>query len=108
VEYDWEWLAMSDPRNAYQEWIARYQEAWRSPSSVSYMSCPSCGERSLRLIFVVELADAESGTAIFWCESCLRGLMPMRAPLPDGGHRTLKGFEVVPNYSLIIDGSTTS
>lgn len=98
---------MSDPHTAYEAWINRYEEAWHSPSSVPTMSCPSCGEKSLRLIFRIETADAEWGTAIFWCESCLHGLPPLRAPLPDGGERVLRGFEVVPNYRLVIDDSAS-
>jgi hypothetical protein len=100
-----EWLAVTEPQSEYAAWVAAYEQAWHSPSAVSEMVCPSCGEKSLRLVFVVEDLAAESGTAIFWCDSCRRGLLPVRAPIPAGAEKVLRGQEKVPNYALVIDES---
>lgn len=87
----------------YDAWIAEYQGAWDDPSSVPDRTCPTCGSRSLRLVFVVDSDDSFQGMAAFWCDACLTGLMPLRAPVPDQGTRAVRGAERIPNYRLITD-----
>jgi len=96
---------MTDVRSEFDAWAAAYEEAWRDPSAVPSQVCPSSGGKTLHLIFVVDDLDAESGTAIFWCDACLRGLMPTRAPIAIGATKVLRGRQEVPNYSLVIDNS---
>lgn len=99
---------MTEQRTQFEAWVASYEDAWRDPSVVPAARCPSCGEASLRLMFVVEQMDAESGTAIFWCGSCLRGLMPTKAPVPNAGVAVIRGDEEMPNYRIVADDSPAS
>ena len=87
----------------YSTWMDGYQWAYDHAASVGDMNCPSCGSKSLHLVFVVDEPDAESGTAVFWCDSCMQGLPPLRAPVAEDGERILRGTEVVPNYTLVVD-----
>ena len=94
---------MSGGHRLYEAWIDLYQRSWDDPSSVPGQTCPNCRSRMLRLLFVVDSIEAEAGTAVFWCASCLTGLMPLRAPVPHGGVQALRGTEEIPNYELVVD-----
>jgi DNA-directed RNA polymerase subunit RPC12/RpoP len=83
------------------DWYRAYRMVYEDASRGRTVACPHCGARSLRLLFVVRNQDDEDGTAAFWCDACLHGLMPTRAPVPPTGERYVKGTESVPDYSLI-------
>lgn len=68
----------------HERWMDAYQSAYADPGGVGGLGCPSCGARALRLIFVVRPPDEERGVFTFWCDSCLTGLMPGPAPVPEG------------------------
>ncbi|MER5478643.1 hypothetical protein ABT026_16975 [Streptomyces sp. NPDC002734] len=57
--------------------------------------------KDLQLIFIVDDMRDGSGMSVFWCNSCLSGLAPNRAPLPPAGRRVLRGSEEVPNFRLV-------
>lgn len=99
----WKWFAVTASRSAFSLWIEEYERAYADPGSVSRQICPSCGKEDLHLLFVVDGADTESTTAIFWCDSCMQGLMPNRALIPPSGKRVQRGAETVPNYRLVVD-----
>jgi hypothetical protein len=80
-----------------------YQWAYDHATSVGERGCPNCGSKSLHLIFVVDEPDAESGTAVFWCDSCMQGLAPNQAPVAEEGERIRRGTEVVPNYTVVVE-----
>jgi hypothetical protein len=86
---------------SYGDWMDAYQCSYADPRSIVARRCPSCGERQLKMIFIVKIEGAETGTVAFWCNSCLQGLMPTRAPIPRGGDKILEGLETVPNYSFV-------
>jgi len=94
---------MSELRSPYTEWLDAYELAVAHASDFGAQPCPNCGSMSLRLVFIVDDFSAESGTAVFWCDHCLRGLIPMRGPVPISGERVLRGTEHVPDYVLVID-----
>ena len=94
---------MTDSQAEYEAWLDAYEMAWQNPAAVPTMTCPSCGGNALHLIFVVDDLNDDSGTAVFWCDSCLRGLGPNQAPIPAGGTKVLRGREKVPNYRTIHD-----
>jgi hypothetical protein len=92
-------IAVSD----FSRWMNAYERLYDNPSELSTTPCPSCAVRgSLRLIFVVGGSDPETALAKFWCDACLVGLVPLRAPLPPHGERVAKGYENVPNYRLVV------
>lgn len=93
---------MSDP-SLFSRWVSEYECAHRNPPDLRTQSCPSCGSGPLRLVFVVDQLDSASGTAAFWCECCLRGLIPLSAPVPADGKRVERGSECIPDYTLVID-----
>lgn len=87
----------------FSVWLDEYQRACQSPRSIGSRPCPHCLARALRLVFVVPSPGAESGTAAFWCASCLSGLIPLSAPVPDDAERSVEGTEAVPDYTLVVD-----
>ncbi|MGW7671505.1 hypothetical protein ACWGJX_30930 [Streptomyces sp. NPDC054775] len=87
----------------FSVWLDEYQRIYQRPRSIGSRPCPHCLARALRLVFVVPSPEAESGTAAFWCGSCLRGLIPLRAPVPADAERSVEGTEAVPNYTLVVD-----
>jgi hypothetical protein len=100
---DRERAAVSKGRSPHRLWMDAYEWAYTHAATIGTRPCPRCGARSLRLIFVVDQLDSESGTAVFWCDACLHGLIPLRAPVAENGRRVLRGTECVPNYTLIIE-----
>lgn len=94
---------MTGPQGGFDRWMNEYGRAYQNPSGVGSQPCPNCGAVSLRLIFIVEALGSERGMAVFWCDSCLHGLIPLSAPVATGGERVQKGSEHVPNYTLVID-----
>jgi hypothetical protein len=97
----------------YEEWIRIYEAAYSNVAQITELRCPNCGFRSLRLVFVLDEGDDRSAaavargrqaTAVFWCDTCLRGLMPNTAFVPDGAETVPRGAEVIPNYRLVVDG----
>lgn len=88
--------------STYESWLAAYNRAYQSPRDTGSIVCPSCGARSLRLVFVVDEPEATISVVAFWCDSCVRGLMPNRAQVPAGGCRAFRGEEDIPDYRLVI------
>lgn len=84
-------------------WLDMYVGAFRDPAALKNTACPDCGVRALRMIFVVRSYDEADGTAVFWCDSCHRGLQPLRGPVAEGGECRIRGTEAVPNYSFVLD-----
>ncbi|MDX6237281.1 MAG: hypothetical protein QOG10_2096 [Kribbellaceae bacterium] len=95
----------SGPGSEYAAWMDAFQDCYADPGGMAGVQCPHCARSDLRLIFIVPDQIAESGTAVFWCDHCLFGLMPARALLPSNGERVLAGKEEVPNYSIVADDS---
>lgn len=89
----------------FANWVDEYEWAYQHPDTVPARNCPSCGVQKLQLVFVVDEMDSESGRAVFWCDSCLRGLAPNRALLPPSGNRVLKGKERIPNFRLVMEST---
>lgn len=87
-----------------EAWRQAYEEVYRDASHADAVPCPNCGARALRLLFVVRNDDDEDGTAVFWCDACRYGLLPVRAPVPAAGERRRKGTESVPDYLLVAEG----
>lgn len=89
----------------FASWVGEYEWAYQHPDTVPTRNCPSCGVKGLQLVFVVDATDSESGRAVFWCNSCLIGLMPNRALLPASGNKILKGRESIPNFRLVTEST---
>ena len=89
------------PEATYQQWMDAYQRAYVEPGAVPTMACPHCGEHRLHLEFLVNRVGDERGTAVFWCDACLRGLIPLPAPVPSAAVVTLRDVARVPNYTIV-------
>ena len=87
-------------RASFNEWLDSYQSAYRQPALLASQRCPNCDCQSLRLIFRVANEDDPRATAIFWCDSCMYGLLPMRCAAPDESVGTIRD-ELVPNYRIV-------
>lgn len=96
---------MSDSAGTFDDWMDDFERAYDSPDELQRLACRGCAARSLRLVFVVDEPGTERGTAAFWCDACLRGLIPLRVLVPDGATAVLRGRESIPNYKLIVDHS---
>jgi hypothetical protein len=57
--------------------------------------------RGIRLVLLVKEVGRVPGTAVFWCDHCLRGLMPLTTLVPDGAETVVRGNETIPNYTIV-------
>ncbi|HEX7306792.1 hypothetical protein [Lentzea sp.] len=94
---------MSDP-SLEDRWLDVFNTAHSDPAVVGTLACPSCGEHALRLVYVVHVQEPHKAMFMFWCDSCLNGLMPNTVVVPPGGIRIEPGEEDdVPDYTLVQD-----
>jgi hypothetical protein len=87
----------------YDRWLEAFQFAYDNAGSFRNGECPSCGRPGLRLVFVVDKEGSNRGTAVFWCDYCNRGLIPLASVVPDGAETVLRGTEKVPNYTIVAE-----
>ena len=97
--------ATSDDRtkSEYTRWLGAFEMAYENAKSFRNGSCPHCGWPELRLLFLVDREGSHRGTAVFWCDHCLRGLIPLASVIPDGAQTVLRGTEKIPNYSIVVE-----
>ena len=96
-------MSKSTQECEFDRWSDAFDRAWEDPGSITEMECPSCGSRSLNLLYVVEADGAVDGMYAFWCYQCLRGFPPGFGPIPEGARSVRRGEESVPNYELVVD-----
>ena len=98
-------LAMSSRRgrSQYDRWADAFDQAWRDPSRVSSIECPSCGSLTLRLVYILDSDGVAEGMYAFWCGTCLRGFPPGFGSLPSGALTVNRGQKLVPNYLVVVD-----
>jgi hypothetical protein len=77
--------------------------AYENAKSFQNGACPHCGWPELRLLFLVDRVGSSRGTAVFWCDHCLRGLIPLASVIPDGARTVQRGTEKVPNYAIVME-----
>lgn len=100
------WQVMSRVCSAgtqYERWMDAYMVAHHQPEAVATQPCPSCGEPRLQLEFEVRDPCATYGTAYFWCNACLKGPMPTKAPLPPQAKPAPWGTLNPPNFTIVPD-----
>jgi hypothetical protein len=85
----------------YDRWLDAFDSAHRNARSFRDGVCPHCANPALRLVFLVNEAGDKRATAVFWCDYCLRGLIPLRTLVPDGAETTVRGNETIPNYTIV-------
>jgi hypothetical protein len=54
-------------------------------------------------LFLIDRVGDYRGTAVFWCDHCLRGLIPLASVIPDGAQTVLRGTEKIPNYAIVAE-----
>jgi hypothetical protein len=87
----------------FAQWLDAYEHLYETPSDLPVTPCPHCGVvGQLRLLFVLRDEGDETAQADFWCDACLVGMMPLRAPLPTDGEIVRRGQEDVPDYRLVV------
>lgn len=87
---------------SHANWLDAFSAVYDQPNDLAATLCPQCGSRTLNLIFVVsDLILEGEGVAVFWCDTCRRGLMPSRSLIPQGGVKVRKGTEAIPNYVIV-------
>jgi hypothetical protein len=86
---------------SYDAWVDAYERAFLDPRSVSVMTCPNCGYERLNLIFVVRSQEADRGSASFWCDHCLSGVVMAPAPVPEHGRREFTDSADIPNFKVV-------
>jgi hypothetical protein len=89
---------------SYEQWLEVFQRACHDPDRASELVCPNCGERQLRLLFVIYGTDEDRVNAVFWCGSCLEGLPPGPSEVPAGCARVRHEGVDIPNYRIARPG----
>jgi len=90
-------------RSEYARWLDAFEMAYESAKSLQGGLCPHCGWPDLRLLFLVDREGSYRGTAVFWCDHCVRGLIPLASVIPHGAQTVLRGTENIPNYSIVAE-----
>ncbi|PWU43339.1 hypothetical protein DLJ46_31905 [Micromonospora globispora] len=67
----------------FDEWLDAYDIVYQALPGTADASCPNCGHKTLRLVFVGP-PGRDVGYAAFWCDTCLEGIHISRAPIPAG------------------------
>jgi hypothetical protein len=83
-------------------WFDAYERVCAG-RSISTVPCPTCGARTLRLVFLVDGEASSRATFVFWCDSCLTGLLPAPAAIPTGFAPTLRGTEEIPDFRVLAE-----
>jgi len=91
--------------STYEKWLDLYGDLYENPSLREESTCLNCGRAGyLDVVFVVRETDRDTCRAYFWCANCMKGIGPLRAPLPESGWPlTPHGMETIPNYDLVFD-----
>jgi hypothetical protein len=84
------------------DFLNAYQIAYLDPGAIDKISCPNCDAKQLCLCYLVSDLSATDGKLKFWCNNCLKGLMPTRAKVPARAARILEGTEEFPNYEILV------
>lgn len=90
-----------DEDQTLERWLDAYEEVHQHLERVTTLRCPSCGQQSLRLLYVSFTDSAVAVMPAFWCAACLHGLPPMRAVLPDWASPVKWEEAELPDYRLI-------
>lgn len=92
-------------RSEEDRWYRAFDRVHRRVKRLPMTRCPSCGERSLNLVYrLTPPHGPESGVALFafWCGSCLRGVPPAFVPIPTGATVVSDGDTRIPNYRSVV------
>lgn len=89
--------------NEYERWLDAYESACVGPGAVNVIACPHCGTTSLNLLFLSFQRSNQSVMPAFWCNTCLRGLPPVRALLPGWASPTGWGEVALPDYDMVAE-----
>ena len=94
---------MTDSPHA--RWLDLYGDLFDDPARTARSACLHCGSTGcLRLAFVPNRTDSGTCRAYFWCDHCLTGIGPLRAPVPDSGWPLIPRDEAtIPNSTLAPD-----
>lgn len=96
----WETRAVTAERTKFDVWHDVFLKAYADPS-VPSLHCPGCGAQSLHLVFEGLRSDEIRAITIFWCGSCMYGLAPNTAPVPDGATVTVSESPLAPDFQII-------
>lgn len=92
-------------RSEGDRWYHAFSRVWRKIGRLAKTRCPSCGERSLNLVYVAEPLkelNPERTMFAFWCGSCLKGIPANTGPIPQGAEVVQRGEERVPHYKYVM------
>ncbi|GEL98198.1 hypothetical protein CTE05_17450 [Cellulomonas terrae] len=84
-----------------ERWLDAYEQAAALPGRAARLSCPTCGVQALRLEFVSFSHGGEAVMPAFWCDSCRRGLPPVRAYPPAWATPVRWEETALPDYDLV-------
>jgi hypothetical protein len=91
--------------DSHSRWLDLYGDLYDDPSRTARSACLECGLIGhLRLVFAPNQPDSGTCRAYFWCDHCLTGIGPLRAPVPvSGWPLTPKDEATIPTYRLAPD-----
>ncbi|MGW2841421.1 hypothetical protein ACWCWD_26935 [Streptomyces sp. NPDC001493] len=64
-------------------WLRALGQVIDRSGDTSPVGCPDCGHHRLAVRYLVD-PDSRTGYALFWCDSCLHGILVSRVRAPDG------------------------
>lgn len=68
---------------SHQDWLDAFQAALAYGVRSVGHACPCCGASELQLRVTVTTPQSVRGTAHFWCDRCLWGLLPNACPIDE-------------------------
>lgn len=86
-----------------ERWIQVFNVAHADPAALGGLACPSCGDRALRLVYLISSLDDTTGIFAFWCDGCLNGLAPNAFRVPPKGALVLSDEFDLPDYTVVQD-----
>lgn len=85
---------------SHEEWLDVLQAILASGSGARH-HCPCCGAAQLQLRITVGNPQSTRGTAYFWCDRCLWGLIPNACPVDEQVTPFLTAELHPPDYRIV-------
>jgi hypothetical protein len=90
-----------DQAASLDAWLDAYEIAYADPAALADLPCPTCGSDDLHLRFISFGSDTLHVMPAFWCGTCMLGLPPARALLPDWAEPVHMREADLPHFRIV-------
>lgn len=89
----------------YERWFDVYESVFAACGATDGVACPHCGAADLVLRFVETGGSMSSNSVMpaLWCATCLHGLAPSRALLPEWANVVPSDDPTIPDYTIVVE-----